>query len=1163
MAQPDVVDTREMKRDFARVVFTSGVLLYVLRVMGAVWRTDLAPFFPDSFSYVDVAHIGPFHPEFWFSERPVGAPLVLWLCGTNLRVFFLVQTLVFAGSVAVLGHTVLDTIRSRVIGWLTVVVVVAVAVQPRFGLWHLEALSESLGSSIGILMFALWLRAVTTPSRRAVVLASLSTAAWILTRDVHALLALVVIVVVVIASRLKTTRTDIRRTMTRSAGALLLVVLYVVTSQAVSDRNQYPLMNNIGLRVLPDAAMTDSFAARGMPLGEALTARSGRDTWDDESAFLTSPELASFRDWVQGRGQFAQMTSLLTDADFWIDETAEVLPSAFSYDFSEYDRYRTSQRLPDHLFWFEGARTGTAATVVAVLAGSGLLGLAFLTRRRALVAVLATAGAICALDFYVSASSDAVEVLRHLIGPVLRFQLVGFVVIGMALDALWSRLSARHSPDLRRVPVRRSTALAVAAGTVGVFVAWVGLENRSQDFDPQYTRTIVERAAAYGGTYYQNGIHNKGPLETAVYDSARWFTSADAYWFGISVYVILAALVIGAALWFVARATGASRTFAATAFSLVVVHFTVSTSDYAGVLYSRNITVALLAATLALTIWPRPWSDRRLATISFIVGGIAIGLAVQTLLTTVFAGSVLAIHLIVERSRSTSLRHPVRTLAVTIVSTVATAPLWYTLRGSFDEFWSGWWTYARFMSSGTGRSLVDQIGLGMTKIFGYYQERPETLAAIALFALLTWVDWKGLSPTRRRLHVVVSAWLMAAWIELVLAQRYSSHYFSVIAVPTAIMTTLAAASALNILSERRHITSSARTAMTFRPALMASCVLILMQGTDILWSGIEGASKFRSVTEYAADQRQFRSGATRTTRAVLDLVSTRGDALLAWTMYPWTYLDHQRVPATRFSWKSFLIGEIYLGRTSPEYVLAETATWFADDLAESRPTTFVRPVETALVEGTPMDSVLTSFAQVYLGPDVEVRFQRDVWDAVLTPSEPVDLRGSDSPLAASEPFDTGWAFDLSRGTQVDLVATMSTAPLPILSAPRSGTCWRIDATLQRSNTETESALRFDFRSATRSGDARSDEVHLGLDFARAWSGDTSVRYLEHAIEFAEARTLDFTVLIGPRSAALIVAGRIVAAVSLEGAGDVAIESVSPTLNLADLRFSRTDSLHGC
>ncbi|MFM7756859.1 MAG: hypothetical protein ACKO84_08895, partial [Actinomycetota bacterium] len=659
-------------------------------------------------------------------------------------------------------------------------------------------------------------------------------------------------------------------------------------------------------------------------------------------------------------------------------------------------------------------------------------------------------------------------------------------------------------------------------------------------------RTIVERAAAFGGTYYQNGIHNKGPLETAVYDSVRLFTSYEGYWFGISVYVIMAAGLVGLAAWAVARSVGGSRSLAAVAASLVIVHFTVSTSDYAGVLYSRNITTTLLASVLGLALWPRPWSDPRRSRLVFIACGIAIGLSVQTLLTTALVGGALALYVVRERSRSTSLRHPLLTMAAVIVTTVLSAPLWYALRGSFSEFWAGWWTYARYMNAGTGRDLADQFGLGFTRLVGYYQERPEAVAAITAFAVLSRIEWSRFSVGRRRLHLVLATWFVGGWIELVVSQRYSSHYFSVIAVPTVLMATSAGVTALHVVASR---SGRPRVDRGMRPALLATLVLVVMQGTDVVWAGIEGASRFRDVPAHVADRPVDRNGATLTSRAVLDLVSTRGDALLGWTMYPWSYLGNERVPATRFIWKSFLIGEIYLGRTSPAYVLPRTDRWFAEDLAESRPRASIRPIETVVVPGTPYDAAIDAFDVVYRGPDVEIGFDASTWARVRAPLEAVDLDGPDSPLdlPAADPSDIGWSVDVSRA---EFRATSPSRPLRLLAA---GACWRIDATLVNDG----DTARFVFDS----GDA--PPVHIAFSQFRAWSGRGTQMYLEQTLQRDGDAPLDVTLLIGPRSAALVVDDEIVAAVSLSGPSVVSLEALSAEVTVGDVRIGRADGLQGC
>ena len=84
-----------------------------------------------------------------------------------------------------------------------------------------------------------------------------------------------------------------------------------------------------------------------------------------------------------------------------------------------------------------------------------------------------------------------------------------------------------------------------------------------------------------------------------------------------------------------------------------------------------------------------------------------------------------------------------------------------------------------------------------------------------------------------------------------------------------------------------------------------------------------------SERERGARRRQPQR-AERTALAVLDLVSHDSDPLLVWTNDPWPYLNLKRVSATRFFYKRFLLGEIYLGRTSNATTCSRRpGDWFA------------------------------------------------------------------------------------------------------------------------------------------------------------------------------------------------------------------------------------------
>lgn len=52
------------------------------------------------------------------------------------------------------------------------------------------------------------------------------------------------------------------------------------------------------------------------------------------------------------------------------------------------------------------------------------------------------------------------------------------------------------------------------------------------------------------------------------------------------------------------------------------------------------------------------------------------------------------------------------------------------------------------------------------------------------FAVIVRQRWQSFTTAQRTLGVTLGVWWLGAWIELVLSQRYSSHYFSVLAMPT-------------------------------------------------------------------------------------------------------------------------------------------------------------------------------------------------------------------------------------------------------------------------------------------------------------------------------------------------------------------------------------------
>ena len=700
------------------------------------------------------------------------------------------------------------------------------------------------------------------------------------------------------------------------------------------------------------------------------------------------------------------------------------------------------------------------------------------------------------------------------------------------------------------VPSTLAYLTAVGLGMVAV-VPIVGNAVRVQDVDPVYMRNLVERTAELGGSYYENGIHNRGPLEPLVYDLAGRLAPYAAFWFVISALVALCAALLAWTAARTARFVGANHSVAVGVAAATYVFFTMADVGYAGVLFLRNITTALLAPVWLLALSERPWASPRAARWSSIAAGALLGFMAQQLLTTAFSGAVVglvALALLRVR-RPTEVAGHLLAAAIAAVVGFAVTPLWYLARGSFAEYWSGWWTYARFMSDGPGRSFGSQLGLGWDRFYEFHSRNPVVVVLLVGFAALTWALWRELSRPVRIVHVGLLAWFAAGWWELVLSQRYSSHYYVVVAVPTACMGAAVAGHLARAVASRRPAT---RISLLV-PALAAVLAIFLTDASRFADSVTE-TREFRGVGRWFDEREDQLGGGDRSTRAVLDLVSHDQDGLLAWTNDPFVYMKNHRIPATRFQWKSFMLGEIYLGRTSLDYVLPQTWRWFREDLAETDPVAFA---ETESFDaGTPFDELIHSrFTEVYPGTPTKLWLRNDVAADLLGP-------GASEPWVSPRPaaVGQGWTVD---GTTARFSLAPGSAPGQSLVVG-DARCFRLEGVADVGLPGVLADLKIRF---TDPDDPTAEPQLLTLEGARAGSGSEGLGPLGfEALDVAldGDGPVRLAVVVGTRSAGLVVNGQLRAAVRLrEGLTLASLESASPDLTLADLRVGDGPAGGGC
>ena len=269
-----------------------------------------------------------------------------------------------------------------------------------------------------------------------------------------------------------------------------------------------------------------------------------------------------------------------------------------------------------------------------------------------------------------------------------------------------------------------------------------------------------------------------------------------------------------------------------------------------------------------------------------------------------------------------------------------------------------------------------------------------------------------------------------------------------------------------------------------------------------------------------------RRGVERSAQAVLDLVSHNGDPLLVWSNDPWPYLNFDRVPATRFFYKSFLLGEIYQGRTSTAYVLPDTWKWFAQDLRQSDPVAYLRADEPNLPGGNPFATyVAQNFDLVLPDANLPVSLRHDAARQVLIASGTQPWRGQRPPVSHS-----GWTLHGSTASYVEGPVPSSQDQLTLSTT----SCFRLDGTIAADGSHGIGTVGFYFDDNT----GKTQQMKLAFSGTYATSAtDYNDFQREPTHVAAGTRRVPFSIVVGRRSAALVVNGAVRAALAAPAVGD--------------------------
>ena len=454
---------RPRARGFGFYAGAALCALFLVRTLGSDWNSHFKATWPDALfpkeGYLPVALVTPFRPQFYFAFRPIAYPTLLWVFGRSSHLTVIAQSVLYCATVLALCATAWEFVRSRVVAWITIVVLVGVTVQPKFSMWNTQILSESLSISLGYASIAAWWRFAAVPTCKRAVWGFAFVIAWSLVRDSNVIAAFVVVVPVALGVALlgRGLGRELRRVLAIGAAALVLTTGYSYISQGVSHRADLQFQDLVGVRILPDATLSDWFVAHGMPLDDALRARSGKAGFVDTFWRSKDPAFANYFHWSKTSGRRLYLESLFARSTHYRALFYKDLREILADDMSYYDTHGVHGRLYRTLpLQLGGPSTRKGLTVWLILAVVAMVVLVMQgvrERGRLRLAVFCAAGLATSLALiFLSWFGEPLEVSRHAIGGVCALSVFLVVTVANGVDAALDAMELPPKAPTRTAP---------------------------------------------------------------------------------------------------------------------------------------------------------------------------------------------------------------------------------------------------------------------------------------------------------------------------------------------------------------------------------------------------------------------------------------------------------------------------------------------------------------------------------------------------------------------------------------------------------------------------------------------------------------------------------------------------------------------------------------
>jgi len=572
----------------------------------------------------------------------------------------------------------------------------------------------------------------------------------------------------------------------------------------------------------------------------------------------------------------------------------------------------------------------------------------------------------------------------------------------------------------------------VVALVLGLVSSLFTIERTAPHHDGAQYWAMADRLAEFGGGFYVGAVDHKGPLWVGAFRLARSVTGDQAwYWFVIAAEAILLAFVVAACVRHLGRRIVGDRPVVTIVTVAILVLMMLGPEPYSQSLFGRDITSAM-ASIAVVSLVAALGTDRWRALALLGLAGTLMGLATQTVLTTGAPTVLLAGALwFVDADRRRGVRRAVLYLAVAVAA-FATAPIWYWLQGSSEDFQRYFWEYNLVYGSS---SILGRITNAITATgslilhSGYWA----LAAAAGLFAVgHLWRSRRTLRtepPTGPlRVTIIVTAWWFGELASVMGPDRYFGHYWSLMLAPSAVLAALlwttvfdrfVASDTERSRAMTEHLEGSAVLrhvrAMHFMSLplklLLVPVVLIALQSLPAMVDGLRSASRFRGAESHLAFDLENVPSSIAALRPVSDTVTGPDEPFFAWSPVAEVFVVVDRPSATRFDRRNWLTGVVY-----GSDIVAPWPHLEADllaDLEASQPRLVVEVLDDPIEAGTALHDYVTAH-------------YRPIYESSAT-----------FPVRVYAPRDALDSFGL--GAAVDNLAAVETSTCRSIEVPDSGT----------------------------------------------------------------------------------------------------------------------------